>query len=714
MRQEALRAAGVALIGLLAACAVLRLDRADLWTPFAYSSDALLQATWAKTLIEQPWVHRNPALAAPFVQQYYDFPLFKAANLILEKVLGWIGGSWAFSLNAYYVLTFPLVAGCAYLALVKLGVSALPAAIVSVVYTLLPYHLYRGEVHLFLSGYHVVPLCALVAIWVALGELTTRRRLVIAAAIIVVTVSSGIHYSLFAAWFLAVATLYATVRHRAWGKLPAVGALLGVFLAAALLNLAPNLNYWRQRGVTKIVHRLSAESTEYGFRLASALMPIPDHRVPALARLRQSFSRAAPTATSDSNGAQSFGALASVGFLALLVAPFATRVAGETILALSCLTYAGVLLATTAGLGQMFVSLVAPLAGAWDRIVPFLAFFALAAIAMALDRVRAGLRDGVGRRAFAVGAIGLGILAVGDQTSPRLVPNYAAIRAEVRSDRAFFGRIASALPPKSMLFQLPYVPFPESPPRDRLTDYDLFRPYLNTPALRWSYGAVRTRFADSWIAAIAARPIPDMVQALALAGFRGIVVDGYGYEDGGAALDAELLQFTRQEGRNHRYTWYALDGFAAQQRDALGEVLWEARRKRLMRPIYLEWQRGFYPIEGTAASTLRWSDAKSVLAVDNPRDEAALARLSTRVCTARRDPAEFTIRSEDIDYSIQVTSECADVRLSFLLHPGRTFLRFATDAPPVDAPGDARALYFRFEDFRFDLDDGDSDILQNM
>jgi phosphoglycerol transferase len=265
-----------------------------------------------------------------------------------------------------------------------------------------------------------------------------------------------------------------------------------------------------------------------------------------------------------------------------------------------------------------------------------------------------------------------------------------------------------------MLFQLPYVPFPESPPRHRLTDYDLFRPYLSTTSLRWSYGAVRTRFADSWIAAIAARPIPDMVQALALAGFRGIVVDGYGYEDGGAALDAELLQYARQEGRNLRYTWYSLDASADRGRAALGAVQWEARRKRLLRPIYLEWQRGFYPLEATSASTVRWSRAKSVLAIDNPGDKAALAHLSTRVCTGRREPAKFTVRSEDIDYSILATSDCADVRLSFPLHPGRTFIRFATDVPPIDQPVDGRTLSFRLEDFAFDVDGGNVDILQNM
>jgi len=361
----------------------------------------------------------------------------------------------------------------------------------------------------------------------------------------------------------------------------------------------------------------------------------------------------------------------------------------------------------------MFVSLVASLIGEWDRIVPFLAFFALAAVAIAMDRVSGATRSVAGRRAVAAGAIGLGILAVADQSGPGLVPDYAAVRAEVRSDRAFFREIEAGLPPRSMIFQLPYVPFPESPPRHRLVDYDLLRPYLSTTTLRWSYGAVRTRFADAWIASVARRPITEMVNALVLAGFRGIVVDSYGYEDGGAGLDAELVRFARQGGRNLRYTWYSLDAAAAQQKAAFTDAEWEARRRRLLRPIYLEWQRGFYPLEGTPASHRRWSNAESVLAIQNPREEPVLARLSTRVCTDGKS-ARVAIRSEDVDYSTQATPECADVRLLFLLHPGRTFMRFSTDGAPAEVSGDGRERYFRLEDFRFDVDDGNADVLQNM
>jgi len=90
-----------------------------------------------------------------------------------------------------------------------------------------------------------------------------------------------------------------------------------------------------------------------------------------------------------------------------------------------------------------------------------------------------------------------------------------------------------------------------------------------------------------------------------------------------------------------------------------------------------------------------------------------LARLSTRVCTDGKS-ARVAIRSEDVDYSTQATPECADVRLLFLLHPGRTFMRFSTDGAPAEVSGDGRERYFRLEDFRFDVDDGNADVLQNM
>jgi phosphoglycerol transferase len=258
----ALCVATVATVALAAACVVLRVDRADPTVPFDYASDALLHAAWAKTLVEQPWIHRNPALAAPFGQAYYDFPLFETVNFLVQKALGRIGG-WAFAVNAYYLLTFPAVAACAYVALAALGVSALPAGVASVAYALLPYHFYRGEMHLFLSGYHFVPLAALVALWIARGDLPAggrSRRFAVAALVMLLTAGAGIYYAFFTAWFLVVAALYAAVRHRAWGPVRAAGALLAVLVVAGGLNVLPDVAYWRANGTVPVVARSPGES----------------------------------------------------------------------------------------------------------------------------------------------------------------------------------------------------------------------------------------------------------------------------------------------------------------------------------------------------------------------------------------------------------------------------------------------------------------------
>jgi len=720
-----LRAASVASVALGAACAILRFDRGDLSIPFRYATgDVLIQATWAKTLIEQGWIHRNPALGAPFGQEYYDFPLSESTNFLLQKLLGWIGGNYGFAVNAYYILTFPLTAACSYGALAALGVSPLPSAIVSVAYALLPYRLYHGEEHLFLSGYHFVPLSALVALWLARSDFANppvwSRRLLMSAVVMLLMCGSGIYYGFFTAYFLLVGALYAVVRRRSWRTPLVAGGLLAVLLAGGLLNVAPSLDYWRKNGSTLVVRRSTGESVFYGFRIASALMPIPHHRVGALRRVRSSFRTEMRPVLNHDDSASSFGFVASAGFLLLLVVPLMPAVPTafrEVLLASSCLTYAGVLLATTGGFGQLFAYFVTPDIRCWERIVPFLAFFALAAVAIAMDVLGRMTSTLAWRVAYGVGAVGLGVLAVLDQTSPQLVPHYDKAMGEARSDRDFFGGIERALPAGAMLFQVPYVPFPEGPPQNQLRDYDLFRPYLNTTALRWSYGAVRTRFGDAWNKSIARQPIRELVDGLALAGFRGLVVDRKGYLDEGAELDAALRPVIgppASQSRNGRYTWYRLEAYAAKMRASIGEAEWVRRADRLMKPFYLEWQRGFYALEGEPGASHRWSEAESTLAIDNPRPEPTRVHLTARVCTLWPTPAAFTIRSTELDYATQVGARCADVDIGTTLAPGRTRFRFSTGAAPAKVPGDDRRLFFVLRDFRLVVEGGGVDVLENM
>ena len=91
-----------------------------------------------------------------------------------------------------------------------------------------------------------------------------------------------------------------------------------------------------------------------------------------------------------------------------------------------------------------------------------------------------------------------------------------------------------------MIFQLPYMSFPEHGPLDRMTDYDQLMPYLHSSSLRWSYGAMRERDPARWIEAVSAEPTDKLAASVAKAGFAGIYVDRFGYADNGVSIEGQL------------------------------------------------------------------------------------------------------------------------------------------------------------------------------
>jgi phosphoglycerol transferase len=91
-----------------------------------------------------------------------------------------------------------------------------------------------------------------------------------------------------------------------------------------------------------------------------------------------------------------------------------------------------------------------------------------------------------------------------------------------------------------MIFQLPYVAFPESPPVYNMTDYNHFRGYLHSEKLRWSYGAIRGRLTDQWQKEVTQKGTIDMVDNLSVAGFSGVYVNTDGYADFGRDITSNL------------------------------------------------------------------------------------------------------------------------------------------------------------------------------
>jgi hypothetical protein len=562
-RAEALVAGVAMLLALVGAALVLELWRADLDVPFDYTGDTILNLTLIKGVLENAWYFENPDLGAPNDQELYDYPVIsmETLNVLLFRIFGLGTGDSAVVLNLFFLLTFPLTALTAFLVLRRLAVSRGIALVVALLFTFLPYHFQRGETHVFLAAYYAVPLGAYLAIAVFRGDpLFGRwRPMLITAAMcaVVATASGSGYYAVFTVVLVVVAALLRLVARREREALVAGSAVVAAIAAVALLQLAPTIVYRALNGGNdEVAQRFWFESENYSLRITNLLLPVDGHRIDALARRKAEYVEQIPQ---NEARAATLGIVASAGFLWLIgVALAACAGAGRRFdfglhVGLATLTLTAVLIATTGGYSTL-IAVVWPQIRAWNRLSVFIAFFALAAVALLLGRLERRLRAPV----FAVVLAGLLALGVYDQTSKSFIPPYDAVKATWDADAAYFSTLEAELPPDATVVQVPYEPFPEPAPTP-IGIYEPAKPYLHTDGARWSWGAMRGRPED-WAATIAGRPAAEVVAAARGEGFDGILLDRAALGAAAAATEAEFRAAVGPPAQpsNERYAFFRI------------------------------------------------------------------------------------------------------------------------------------------------------------
>jgi phosphoglycerol transferase len=194
------------------------------------------------------------------------------------------------------------------------------------------------------------------------------------------------------------------------------------------------------------------------------------------------------------------------------------------------------LIGTVGGLGTLFAYVVNPQLHAPGRISVFIAFFALFGAALGLDRLRRRFGvDGRGRMAFTAMLAVVLLVGVLSQTSPTMVPGYAAADARYESDGAFVRAIEAQLPGDASIFQLPYVPFPEGADPGRIGEYEDLFDSLHSNRLRWSGGAIEGRPTD-WVPAFVKKPLPQILEGVSAVGFSGLYIDREGVSNSASLL----------------------------------------------------------------------------------------------------------------------------------------------------------------------------------
>jgi phosphoglycerol transferase len=566
-RREAVFYVVVVVVAVLLTFLALRLWRADLRVPFSDVTDARFTAAVVRGLVTNGSYLDNPSLGAPFGMHLQDFPGSDGIHVALVRLMALGSNDYAVAINLFFLLGFPLAALTFAFALRTLKVSPPAAFVGAQLFAFLPYHFLRGEVHLFLAAYWPIPFVLVLCAWLVgspgglfVGQLgehgkrvpVDRVRSIWAVVMALVLSSSGIYFAYFSCFFLAVAGAMAVAKSRAWKRAVPAVLLVAIIVLGVLANVAPTLAYRRANGPnTSTAVRLSVEAQIYGLRIDEMILPTSQYFIPRVAAFKWNLNTqlaALDSSLASTSDYAYLGIVGAIGFIVLMVWMLLLPAMGGrdrgspgAISIMGVLALSGTLLGTLGGIGAIVAIFALKEIRAYDRISVFIGMFVLAAVAIAADTLRSRLNERR-RQPYIWYAVLAVVFVVGlvDQVGAAHVPNYAALNAAYAADGAFVTRVESSVPAHSMIFQLPYVFFPEAPPVVGQPSYAHFMPYLHSSTLRWSFGAVAGRPGAAWIESTSDEPVPTMLASLRKKGFAGIWVDTRGYKDRAVALEAEL------------------------------------------------------------------------------------------------------------------------------------------------------------------------------
>jgi phosphoglycerol transferase len=688
----------IAAVGLclLLLCFVLKLWRADLRVPLHYNGDALLHAMFIRGIIDNGWFQQNPFLGAPGGLQMYDFPAVDTSAAILIWLISIFSANAIVVLNIFYLLTFPLITIASLYVFRHFNLPYVPSLFSSLLYTFLPYHFMRDESHLFLSAYYSIPLVVMVLLWLT----TEKLRLIPSIIICVLVGSTGIYYPFFSCFLFLVAGASSALTRRTLRPLVTAAILIAATFTTVAINLSPSLVYLYRHGNAGVTKRDAIGAEIYGLKVTQLVLPVTGHRVPLLNKLKDSYNKNIEMTETD---AVTLGFIGTVGFLLLLALLLDQRRTIPILNDLSILNIFAVLLGTVGGISSLFAVLVSPALRSYNRISVFIGFFSLFAIALALDQLyRRRVKTRGAQIVFYVLVAVVLLLGVLDQTTRHYAPDYTGIKAEFLNDEQFIQRIESSVPSGTMIFQLPYVPFPEYPHVNKMVDYDHLRGYIHSRALRWSYGTMKNRAGDLWLQRVAALPNDELLQTLSFAGFGGIYLDRNGYEDHGAAKEAEFaaaLQTQPLVSGNGRLIFFNLADYTRRLRERYSDADWQTRQDQALHPIMLDWKGGFSDLESGGGKTWRWCSSEGELRIYNTLPRARTLSLEMWFATGHEQPSELFL-SGLISEQLKVNSTPSFYSKTVTVAPGESVISLRSTAKRVEAPLDSRFLVFRVENFK--------------
>lgn len=471
--------------------------RLDQWSlPYMYRDDAVNVLMIAQMGIERGWPTGSDRLGAPGTLDLAYYPMCEYGQLLLIRLLGVFGLNAVETINAYFLATFALCAAIAFVVLQRLGLAAALSALGALVFSLLPYHFWRGTEHMFVSGYFWVPLLCYVVLRLDALQSRRQRRWVIAVCFVAPLIN--VYYSFFFGFLLVTHAALDAYHRRSWW--PAVQARHGLIalIVGVIAGVARSLPLYIHEGLA--FKRSPRDIEFYGLKITQMIMPAFLALSSHVRQAVEEYAKTAPLVTE--NNTNDLGLLGGCAFLCAFTLAFAlahrdteASSTDELIARSGWCVLLCVLFSTVGGFSAIFAYVVSAFIRSVNRIEVFIAFFALVSTLLFVQsRVLQRLAPRYEPIAMTFACtMAVGVLAW-DTAQRSIAPAFEQTDAAYAQDAAYFAQLEAALPQGAHIYQLPYVLYPEGGRSE--AEYAPFRPYLHTRQLVWSFGAVRGSEAE--------------------------------------------------------------------------------------------------------------------------------------------------------------------------------------------------------------------------
>lgn len=706
----AAQAACVLLVAFFAA----GLSEVGMEVPIGYRGDSIALLAYIKGMLLNQWVGDIKQLSAPLTFDGTSFPIATSTDWLLMKLISLANDGVGFVANAFWLFSMVASAGLCALALQLIGVRPLIALLSGVAYAFLPYTFMRAIAHLNLV-YYLVPLLCMLALHVAssftVGAPHQRQIRAIGYTACVAQGFNYIYFSFFGAILLAVATMLGYSNSRNTSVLRVGLASISILLSATAINLAPTFWSWHANGKPpESEYKIVAEAELYGAKLRRMLAPHHDNSLPGLRQWGERDLRAA-FPNENENVTTRLGLLCGIGLLNLLLAslqlPFARKYLGTSANSLPPLALFTYLAITVGGLGAIFNVLVAPDIRAYNRFSVFLAWFALAAIALSVHRLLE-TKAALARHAAMATFIILLLVSLYDQLldSQGISKNRVDDRLRYSQDVWFASLVDSKFVEGGSVFQLPIASFPIDRHYGGMASYDHLRPFLWTrKEVRWSTPSY-SQLHRAWQTRVAGLSDSALLDALAFSGFDLVWIDRAAYKDRGESLITSLLaagaELVNTDGPD-RIALLNMQVRNADLRKRLGEDVYAENVALWRSPaISLGWEGFYHEEQAPNGSHFRWSKQSSFLPVLNNTSQALRLTLAFDV-EAGADGWLIVTHGNEVQ---EIKIGKFDVHISESIEiPAKSKMQisFVTNAPQVIAPADPRQLFFRLKNFRYEV-----------